>query len=380
MAIIRPRFIAIDSSVLGALIRDANGAHGAERTAASEIINRIHDGRLLPTLTLTLMSELLQHDDDRIVAARLDALAAIPNLAYVKSFQHPSQAGSIIDVGAAEVDAVFIRRLKKPSAIAEHAKKTFLSLAKGRDLMLPYRAVLPELRRRLSESRKEARILSSLVHADVLKNRNQTLRVALRDSIGFRKDVEAATADLAEKWASALDSQGDKKMQNRREVGKRFIAAQAPTFKSLAKSKLSVLETMCANAHVDIRAVSLDMTVEEFCWMPVYQRHLHIFSEVLGLPTKLTEFDVPSGLLPHWIVRREIFHARRGAARAAGSDLGDDHLAALACYADLTIVDKRTYAYLGQGLKRSACLRECLRPIARVRSTSDLAEKLLKTR
>ena len=34
-------------------------------------------------------------------------------------------------------------------------------------------------------------ISTSLVHVDVLKNREQSLRVVLRDVVGFRKDIEA---------------------------------------------------------------------------------------------------------------------------------------------------------------------------------------------
>ncbi|MEA2708189.1 MAG: hypothetical protein QOF78_790, partial [Phycisphaerales bacterium] len=282
----------------------------------------------------------------------------------------------IVDIGAAEVDALFIRRLRQPTAIAEHAKSTFLALASGRDLVSPLRRVLPELKQQMEERRKETQILSSLVHVDVLKNRNRTLRAALRNVVGFRKDIAAAASDYSKKLAAALEAHGDKKLDDLREIGHQFIEGQLDRFATLSKSKLSVLETMCATSGIDIRAVSLDMSFEDFCWMSVYQKQLDILVETLRLPTRLTEFDVPSGLLPHWIVRREIFHARRASGRAAGSDLGDDHLAALACYADLTIVDKRTHAYLEQGLKRSTSLHQCLREIARVRSTSDLARLL----
>jgi hypothetical protein len=378
MAIIRPRFVAIDSSALGELVREMNSARGAHHHAALEIKKRIHEGTVLPILSLTLVSELVQHGDPQIVADRLGALAEIPNLAYVRSLKYPTHVGSIVDLGAAEVDAAYIRRLREPAAIAERAKSTVLALGKGRDLVSTYRAMLPELKQRLAPRLKESQIIASLAHVDVMGNRRQSLRAALRDAVGFRKDVEVAASDLAEKLASTMESEGDKKLEDRREIAHAFIAMQMDEFKELSKSTLSVLDAMCKTADVDIRAVNLDMTLGEFFWMAVYQKHLDIFVETLGLPTRLTEYDVPSGLLPHWIVRREILHARRGAMRASGSDLGDDQLAALACYADLTVVDKRTYGHLEQGLKRSAYLRQCLRPIARVRDTSDLAEQLSK--
>ncbi|MBC8106601.1 MAG: hypothetical protein H7Z14_08430 [Anaerolineae bacterium] len=376
MGILRPVLVALDSSAVGNLARDTHCAGTAEQVAAHAIREKFVNGSLIPILTLHQIGELVAHNDSAVVSERLALLSQLPHVAFVQSLKHKGHVGSIIDIGAAEVQAIYLERLRDPADIAEFAKLKFLAFDTGRRLVAQFEGVLPELKIRLAEMRQRDRAVSSLVHVDVFKNRHQSLRKAFQDVVGFRKDTIAAASEFARKLASELGAHADKKAGDPSRLAREFAQDMRPRFAKLARSEQPVLETLCAHYNVDVRAVSLDMSVEDFCWMGVFQRQLEILVETLGLPVRLTEHDVSSRMMPSWIVRREIFHARRAATRAAGSDLSDDYLAALACYADLTVVDKRTHAYLTQRISKCGPLRSCLRQFTKVRNTSDLAQQL----
>ena len=85
-----------------------------------------------------------------------------------------------------------------------------------------------------------------------------------------------------------------------------------------------------------------DRTLAELSTLATFRSHLRIVAEKAGLPfDRLIRVRMES--LPSWQIRDALKRHGQRRRRRPGSDIHDEHLAALAAYTDVLFVDKRTH-------------------------------------
>jgi hypothetical protein len=105
--LIRPKFVALDSSHLGAVAAD-KATNDRTRLRRAEAFEKAFDesGSLL-LLCWHHLQELFSHGREDIVAQRIAYLQSLPMVAAVASFQKEDVIGTVVDVQSFEVAAAF---------------------------------------------------------------------------------------------------------------------------------------------------------------------------------------------------------------------------------------------------------------------------------
>jgi hypothetical protein len=112
MNIIRPRFIALDSSHLGRLADDAGSPDEARRKAADAFMESFGGSSGILVLSWHHFEELLRYGDRASVAQRVAFFQSLPIVASITPATGDDAPGSIIDILAFEIAGAF----KEPQA------------------------------------------------------------------------------------------------------------------------------------------------------------------------------------------------------------------------------------------------------------------------
>jgi len=117
-------------------------------------------------------------------------------------------------------------------------------------------------------------------------------------------------------------------------------------------------------------------TGEHYAYEDEFAHILKCVTKLLGLSEPIRLEDIPQGILPSRILSLELRRVQFFADKVHGNDLNDNALASLACYVDLTIVDKRTEEYIRQIKNRSSDIRGIIGKTASISGFERLPELL----
>jgi hypothetical protein len=168
--IIRPRFVALDSSHLAAVARAkfSKDAPERQRAAAFERALEANGGILL--LCWHHIQELLSHRDRDVVAHRVAFITSLPMVASIASFANDDIIGSVIDLQSREAAVAFREPKASATAIRDEAAKTMFRLGRGADLIGPFMENWDDLRAefvRQEERQREVVAISRSDFADI---------------------------------------------------------------------------------------------------------------------------------------------------------------------------------------------------------------------
>jgi hypothetical protein len=128
---------------------------------------------------------------------------------------------------------------------------------------------------------------------------------------------------------------------------------------------------------IDPAQVNANTTVNEIATMAGFSHKLRVVSRALGLSKPVTAGDIPMDKCPSQIIQAGVERRRRSAPKAQAGDLLDSQLSTLACYCDLTIVDKRTREYLHQLRTHDKLARELIQQVTSLSKYTDLLSEEL---
>lgn len=137
MLLIRPKFVALDSSHLGKVAEDKASKDSArcQRAAAFEKGFEESGGVLL--LCWHHFEELFSHRGEDVVAQRVAYLQSLPMVATIASYRKDDVIGSILDLQAFEVAAAFENLATDAAAVRNKVANSMFRLTSGADLVRP---------------------------------------------------------------------------------------------------------------------------------------------------------------------------------------------------------------------------------------------------
>jgi hypothetical protein len=105
-SLIRPKFVALDSSHLGRVVHDTFSTDPARRDKAAAFERAFEESGSVLLLSWHHLQELLSHENEKVIQQRFSYLASKPLVAGLKSLTDDRVVGTIIDVQAKEVASV----------------------------------------------------------------------------------------------------------------------------------------------------------------------------------------------------------------------------------------------------------------------------------
>lgn len=105
--IVRPRFVALDSSHLAVLIFDKYSSDTVRRQSAAAFEGLFNECGAVLLLTHHHIEELFRHRDEAVVAQRMSYISSLPLVAWITAPSAPDAPGFVVDIFAKEAAALF---------------------------------------------------------------------------------------------------------------------------------------------------------------------------------------------------------------------------------------------------------------------------------
>lgn len=376
--IIVPKFVALDTSTLNCLARDLFEGDSKACATAHNFLSAIFSRGWLPVVTFEILLEMTQHGNDETVARRFHLFEHFKELAYVESCRNPGTLGSVLDILAREVMTVLVFGAHDPSRVADAARTDMFTVTTGKAFQQHFGDCLEVMRDGARLIHTETKALSSLSHIDILGVGDVPL-----SSLRFTGSVSPGTmaahiVDVRNDVTRQLEAKGVADMDFGTFVDE-FVAQVARSLRQGSGKDSSgpvavFVQSLLNHFHIDPVLLRPDMTIRELSDLGAFNHKLEVVSDVLGLSHAVTAVNIPPESCPSHLVDRGLCRIRRSAPRACAGDIIDAHLAAMTCYCDLTVVDKRTKEYIRQLLKGQTAPKPPVRRVEKLSRYADLLE------
>ncbi|WP_281849609.1 hypothetical protein [Dyella sp. GSA-30] len=297
----------------------------------------------LPALCWHQVEELLQHQDDELVDARLRYLRSWPLTAWIKASDPDAGPGSVLDVLKAEVAVAYAQPHADALQVRELVRTNLFAFGRATeaipDLFQNWRLLRTALVDRQESARKTAAI--SRWRPEKIESTRITdwMNKPLRDLGEAIRKLEHLQNNLANEIAA----RGDKRIVEPTAMAEAFFSEIIRSGQAIsAEHALPPAIQILVNAGLEPDDIDLSATFTETLDRLIFYKRLRIVAEANGLPFPDLKRIVTRDRLPVSIVEESMrLHAHDQPERK-GSDLNDVHLLCLAPYAHVTYVDKRT--------------------------------------
>ena len=341
---IRPRYVVLDTSHIAGLVSDlVSGDRERHRTAQS-FVPRLVELGWLPLLSWSQLEELIQHENDDLVEARLRYLWSWTLMAWIRPFDPAGGPGGVVDLLAAEAMAAYARPSDEVLEVRDAARDSLISVGSGTDAIpesfRDWRLLREELARRQENARRVAAI--SPWKGSETHNKRRMGDLMKSES---RKPAEALRMfeHLSGSLANEIETRGDKRIADPKAMANAFFYDIFKTGLAAAAGASVPTPIQLLQAEgVDIDDIKPDDTFEQVMDRHVFRKRLRIAAESRGLPYEQLKKVVTQERLPVAVIHSAMRAFGHDQPERKGSDLNDVHLLSLAPYADLTFVDKRT--------------------------------------
>jgi len=375
--IILPKFVAPDSSHLGAVAAD-KATNDRTRLRRAEAFEKAFDesGSVL-LLCWHHFQELFSHSREEIVAQRVAYLQSLPMVATVASFRKDDIIGTVMDLQCFEVDAAFKNPAADVVTVRDEAAKRMIRLTNGADLVRPFQQNWTELRQAFAERQPRNSEVVAISRSNFAGNSDQKIVDLLKGGLRAPEDIQRQFQRLHRNLSNDIRERGDKRIRDPevssqtfldevQRLGMEVIRGDNPAVRILEISGVALSE------------IRPETTVGDVGNMAVFRRKLELLNEQLNLPWPDLKARAKEDRLPSGVIYNAIARYHPDTREWDGSELADRYLACLAAYADVTYVDKRTHEASRQARQKSPAFASLVRHIEKAGGYSEIAEQLSK--
>jgi hypothetical protein len=377
MPVSKPKFIAIDSSILSKWAEDAYSKDADRREIAGKVLNQILSENWILVISWYHFEELIRHSEEAIADSRMRFILNLPHIAWIWKADGSNHIGSVDDVLAAEIKIYL-------SAECHATAEKLLSATRARLLRFGVPSDIPTLKmwRELRQDMvvlgfgKMQQEVASILHTSPDVNDNAPLS-ALKDKIPLSLgEKKLAYQREISTLKNELVTRGDKRLSDHQAVARNFCNDIFSNIDEISKSRRNTYEAFVERFGYTLNELPEGITLGEFKDMAVRRQQLANSTRQLGLEIKSVWLRLKNHRLPSEEIIYEIRRSRRNAMRASGSDLNDDYIASLMPYLDAVVVDKRTHEYLMQARRRNPRLSLLIASMLKVGSYHQLPRML----
>jgi len=377
MSIIRPKFIALDSSHLATLAGDLCSSDGERRKAAAAFLETLTNCNGILLLCWHHFEELLRHGDDAVVDQRVKFFRSLPIVASIAPVTGDDAPGSIVDIFAFEVAEAF----KDPDAntvtIRDRVRQKLFRCQTGEKAVGPFAAYLGPMReefRRREETSREIVAISQSTYLGVGKTK---MAGWLKGQWRSPEDAERRVTRMTELLADDVGQRGDKRIADPSAVAMQFMETVRAEARKAQRADEHPAAIALLPKDVDSSEIGAEMTLDQLGDLAAFRRQLRSINDILGLPwfaltKRVSETRLPSGLIQSTLRRH-----RQDLPERKGSELNDRYLVCLAPYADVTYVDKRTHEWVTRARRASPEFAGLVHRVEKASGHAEIMRQLL---
>jgi hypothetical protein len=380
MPLIRPRFIALDSSQLGGLAADMRSRDERRREAAMAFMNLFSASGGVILLCWHHFEELLRYRDEAAVAERVAFFRSLPVVAWIASAVADNTPGAITDILTFEAAEAFKAPDMDAAAIRDRVAPGLFRCGTGHEAIQPFMDHFGKLQIAFWQSEERSRAIVSIAgsnYIDVGKTRVIDWRNGRWRS---KEDAERRLASMGAILTEDIQKHGDKRIDDPAYVVAQFLDGVRLQAEAAQARDIQACDAVMLAEGVDWSDIEPETTIDEMTNLASFRRRLRLVNDKLGFPwaefkRRVGERRVPSGLV-QWALRRYA----QDLPERKGSELIDRYLACLAPYADITYVDKRTHENIKRARQSSPEFAAVIRRIEKARGYEAIERELSATR
>jgi hypothetical protein len=351
------KYIALDTAQIGDWCRDRVSPKKDLQDAVMEFESAFLGGGHVLVLTLHHIIELLRATPD-VALKRVEFLALLPKVAWPRSRMKDGHIGNVLDIMAAEViaaltciNAVEVCKQVRPSVFIAGSGRDLIGANPSDWLML----------------RPEALAQADSDRRNVAITRSQTIKapkltVAELKASKFRSPEEAVKIFPSLMQALAIDirDRGDRRLEKPTLVAADFYAEVINHAAALEGGVEEAIRKDFAAKDVELDELGPNAYLADLLDLVVFRKQLRVISKWADLTWEQVKSLATIDKLPSAMIERGLRLYGQDQKERKGSEINDRYLATLACYADLTYLDKRTLNDFREVKRRYPVLKELL--------------------
>lgn len=375
-SIIVPKLVGMDTSTLIGIASGLCDAEPEHRRTAERFASDLSTRGGIPVICYENVVEMLRHGDENVVGSRIRMFGRFFHVAHVDSLRYPGSIGSVVDILAREVREVLRDRTSDAAGVAKSVRSDVFGFCDGKTITRRLRETVDLVRPIVQENQLRHKHLASVSHLDIMgigRKKVGSIDPAIRVDGNM---IKRHGAELR-RWLEAnLRSHGVKDVDHDAFASGFASHCEADLLASTAsegsRSAEDLMNEWLETHGIDAAQIDGNTTVADIANMAGFNHKLKVASRALGLADPVTVRDVPMNKCPSEVIWTGLDERRRSAPRAQSGDLYDAHIACLACYCDLVIVDKRTKTYLEQFCAKNDLARRLVCRIVSLSKYTDL--------
>lgn len=374
--LIAPRFLALDTSHLAQWAKAACSRESAARHQARGFWEWLQANDCLPLLCLHHVEELINHADENVAADRLYFLEQLPLVSWIGNVAD-GDLGSVVTMFGEEMRAALARPHASALEVRADARQRLICLGSGERMLGATPEQWLSLRPFVSARSERARQIVGLTRLNTIDLSETPMAKLMQGGIRSGSELEHRVSIMAKSIASHLAERADSRLQDHQMIAARFMAdALSMARDSHASAEDLILRTL---AHHDVLPSDIkpESTVGEVLQLVLFRTQLKIVAKASGLDASLSA-GLRTAQLPTWLITKTLERCLPDVPKRMGSELNDTHLAALAAYADVTFVDKRTLEGVRRLRLREPLVASLLNRIERAATFTMIPSNLAK--
>jgi hypothetical protein len=346
-SLIRSKFVALDSSHLGNVVRDTFSSDLGRREKAAAFERAFESSGSVLLLSWHHLQELLSHENEQVIQQRFEYIASKPLVASLKSLTDDHVVGTIMDVQAMELAAAFNDPALTLSGVRDAAAAGMFILGSGRDIVRPFMESWSPVSQEFEHQGHRHREIVAISRSDFAGVRHLKIVDLLKQAARSPDEIMQRLGQLNARLQTDIEQRGDKRIQNPAQTSQAFIEDAALMGWELTRGPDPALQILTVMG-VDLSDIGPETTLDDVGRLATFRRKLKVVNQLLGLPFLELKAKVTAERLPSSVIQAAVEEFRPDTPEWKGSDLPDSYLASLVAYADITFVDKRTHEALRQ--------------------------------
>lgn len=361
-----PKLVALDSSHWAKLIAAATSRDAKTRREANRFPTALLEKGYCILLSFHHLQELMAIDDEDRVTDRLDFIRRLPFLSWTGLENAEFKLGGIVDILAAEALAAY-RHGGEATSVRTTARSLLIRSGSGADIIVDDPLFAQLVGAWARDSADRARTITGIVPVQFL-NPETKIGTLLSGKLRSSTDIERIVAQMQRVLMAELRARGDRRIEDADARAGAFMADVWKLRSQLPNDPRSLVLNGLELQGIDEDEIHPDMTVAELGELGIFRDQLRIVAPILDVPFERLKRCVCADQLPSRIIRSRLAEVSQELPERKGSDLNDSHLAALAPYADILYVDKRTAENFRRAFQKYPGLKELT---GQVRKASD---------
>lgn len=339
--LLRPRYLAFDSSHLIQWADAKVSSHAPRRAEAQRFEAWLAGSGQVLLLCLHHIEEMANHEVDAIAAQRLRFLASLPFVAWIGA-QPDRAAGTVVTLFAEEVAAA----CGKPGATADQvrdlAKPRLIQAGSGAEMLGAEPEAWLQLRPVFAAQAAQTRKVVAFTRVNTVDIASKPMSELISGRLRRGQDLRRQLDLIGGAFAINIDRRGDRRIDDPAALSTAFMQDVERLAGPMPPTAAELVFRVLAAQGVGSEDVRPESTVGEVLELVLFRGQLRVAAEAAGAPYADAVRAVRPDQIPSWSINQALERHLPDLPERQGGELTDTHLACLAAYADLTLVDKRT--------------------------------------